>query len=590
MNALIAALVVAPATLPPLHVVGKNLVDPSGKPVLLKGCNLGNWLINEVWMFGLSDRAGVPGDQYGIEQTLTKRFGKAEDLRLMNTFRESWMTERDWKNIQSFNFNLVRVPFNYTILEDDDQPMKLRPDAFRWLDKAVSEAESHGLYVILDLHGVQGGQTADQTTGRSGQNKLWDVPANQARMDWLWKEVAKHFRDRTSVIAYDPMNEPWGAPKTVVEARFEKVYAAIRTEDPEKLVLAHGATDNFDHFGDPKDHGWHNVGFQMHFYPGLFGDAPRIRSSLRHLDRLKTFDAKINTLNVPFLVGEMNAVLKSNGGAGMMRRYYDAHAGYGWMTTMWSYKVLTASGGYDGNGGWGMVTNAKPMPLINFEKDSKSDIESFMASFATQPLDVYEDLRKYLAEDNPKLPALPHEAAPRTIAPTEAARNGWNVMDLNGAMGGGLVNLSNGVFELYGAGEDIWNSSDQFRFMNRKVSGDFEVSVTLDAMEDTETYTKAGLMVRQALSPDSATVLLTVFPGGGTQVAERDAAGENMKGEDGPKGAIKGKLTIARRGNVLIFAVRGKEFARRTIPALSGPVYVGPIALSHNNAELTKVT
>ena len=52
----------------------------------------------------------------------------------MELYRQNWITDRDFKIVRSFGFNVVRVPFNYTLLEDDERPMQLKPDAFKWLD------------------------------------------------------------------------------------------------------------------------------------------------------------------------------------------------------------------------------------------------------------------------------------------------------------------------------------------------------------------------------------------------------------------------------------------------------------------------
>lgn len=574
--------------LPPLHVQGAQLLDPNNKPVILKGCNTGNWLLIEFWMLGLDGKKGSPNDQWELEQLLSKRFGHNEDELLMDIYRSSWMTERDWANIQSFGFNLVRIPINYRLLEDDENPMHLRPDAFQWLDIAVDQAEKHGLYVILDLHGAQGGQTMNDHTGHSGQNKLWTVPENQERMAWLWTQIAKRYKDRSTVIAYDTLNEPYGGTKPQILKQFEKTYPAIRSVDPEKLIFAHGQTDNFDFYGDPKEHGWHNVGFQMHYYPGLFGDAPKVKSNVRHLASLENVAKKVEKVNVPFLVGEMNVVMKSTGGAPMMRRYFDAHASHGWLTTMWSYKVITPEGGTAG-GSWGMYTNSAPAKTINFDTASKTDIEAYFRSFATQPLEAYDDLVKYLVPKEVVLPPLPQDAAPRTTAPADEGLDGWKSTDIGGAMKGGLVK-SGSKFDLYGEGEDIWGSSDQFRFLSRPFTGDFTVSVTIDAMEDTNTYTKAGLMVRASLDGDSAAALLSSFPGGDVQAAIRATKAGNMEGSDGPKTKLPTTVQVSRVGGTIVFSANGKEFLRKSIPALTGLVYVGPVALSHSGGELTKVT
>ncbi|HLA74254.1 MAG TPA: cellulase family glycosylhydrolase, partial [Steroidobacteraceae bacterium] len=133
---------------PPLHSQGTKWVDRSGHEVILKGTNLGNWLLQETWMMGQT------GDQCAIEQTLTTRFGAAEKERLQNLFRDSWITTRDWDLMAAHGLNVVRVPFIYSLLEDDANPFHLRADAWKYLDYAITEAAKRRMYVILDLHGA----------------------------------------------------------------------------------------------------------------------------------------------------------------------------------------------------------------------------------------------------------------------------------------------------------------------------------------------------------------------------------------------------------------------------------------------------
>ena len=151
---------------PFLRAEGTRIVDADGNPVILKGCNLGNWLLLEMWML---DLRGIR-DQYEFESILAQRFGPAEKDRLMELYRSNWIRERDFEVVRSFGFNVVRLPFNYRLLEDDANPFQLRPDAFKWLDAALRMAQGAGLYVILDMHGVPGGQSDDHTTGHAGQN------------------------------------------------------------------------------------------------------------------------------------------------------------------------------------------------------------------------------------------------------------------------------------------------------------------------------------------------------------------------------------------------------------------------------------
>lgn len=587
----------ASASLPSLKPVGKHMVDPQGRRVELRGVNLGNWFVIEPWMLAMTDGDEKVSDQFEFEQILETRFGGAERQRLMDLYRNHWLTEKDFQIIRTFRFNLIRLPLNYRQFEDDSRPMQLRPDAWKWVDRAVEMAERNGMYVILDMHGVQGGQSVYDHTGHAGQNKLWGSASNQARLAWLWQQIARRYRTRSAVVAYDVFNEPYGGSKPDQVKVFRTALASIRSVDPDKLVFAHGNWDSFSHYGNPLDNGWRNVGFQMHYYPGLFGNGqPTITTHARHIQAMEGVARQVDELNVPFLVGEMNVVFQSAGGPSMMRRMYDLHTRNGWMTTMWSYKVLSRSGKI-GNASWGMVTNADAWTPPNLRTDTKARIEARFRSLSSMNLEVYTELRDKLAAKTytpPPLPALP---AVRLTAPGRDELPGWSQVDVGGSRTGGLVRRPDGAFALYGGGDDIWGSSDQFRFLHQRIRGDFTVEVLLKSVEDVETYTKAGLMVRAGLSADAPHVIVSMFPGGGLQFARRETPG----GATAEVAVLQHdrvenvKLRIQRRGAQLIAFVRltpsseWRAMGSTTLPSMGTEAEVGVVSLSHDNGRLAEV-
>lgn len=582
----IAAAALAP--LPKLHVEGHRLVDPVGKEVLLKGTNLGNWHVIEFWMLALKN---PPKDQFALEALLTERFGEVEKERLMNVYRASWLTERDFKIIPTFGFNTVRLPTNYRLLEDDRHPFVLRKDAWKWIDRAIDLAERNGLYTIIDMHGVQGGQSPYDHTGHSDQNHIKDSVEDQKRLAWLWGEIAKRYRDRSAVVAYDVWNEPYGTPKPLQKPIFERALTEIRKVDADKLVYAMGNFDEFAQYGDPKANGWKNVGFQMHYYPGMFGGGdPTIKTQRQHLARLEGVAAEVRKLDVPFLVGEMNVVFDAAGGADMMRRTYDQHASYGWATTMWSYKIQHADGGH-GDASWGMVVNAKPALQIDFKTAPKSKIEAYFRSFATQELQVNEKLRKALGDPSYRPEPFPSLPPKRTVAPQETL-TGWTQTDIGGALAGGLQNVSGG-FDLFGGGRDVWGARDEFRFLHRTVDGDFTLEVTLVGVEDIDAYTKAGLMIRASTAPDAPFAMLSSFPSGEAQLAHRDATGGEATAPPTSKGPLQGmRLRLVRKGGTIAASVRRNDGWKplASIPdRLPKTVLVGAIVSSHDPSQLAKV-
>lgn len=582
--------------LPALRVVGKNLVDPGGRVVQLKGVNLGNWFVLEMWMLGLAGGPTGVSDQFEFEGILRERFGADEAARLMDVYRENWITERDMARIAGFGMNVVRLPMNYRMFEDDARPMRLRPDAWKWLDRAIGMAEKHGLYTILDMHGVQGGQSVYDHTGRRDQNKLWSVPENQARLAWLWGEIAKRYGARTSVVAYDVMNEPYGGKPEEIAAVFRQTLAAIRKVDPETLVYAPGNTATFTFHGDPRKNGWKNVGFTFHYYPGLFGGGPpNLVTHAKHLRFLPTVAEQIDRLKAPFLIGEMNVVFESAGGGAMMRRYYDAHASYGWATTMWSYRVTSDKGGHAG-GSWGMVTNKGPARKIDLRQASEAEVEAYFRGFSSEPLVEYADLKKHLTAKNHKLPPLSPIPEPRRTTAHQDVLAGWTATDVGGARKGGLQQRADGAFDLYGGGEDVWGTQDAFRFLHRTQADDFGLSVVLESVEALDTYTKAGLMVRVGLDPKAACALISVFPSGEVQFAVRSSSGGEMAGI-GELLELKLPITltlIRRQGTLSAFAqgADGVSHKMGELPVsgeLAGPISLGAIALSHDDAQLVKI-
>ncbi len=279
---MISALAAAPAAsgLDVLSVDGPDLVDPAGEVVVLRGVNLGNWLLLEPWMLGLDQSEesadGFP-DQHTILAVLEERFGAEEADRLMESWRSGYVTPRDFEVLRGFGFNAVRLPIHHGVIENAANPGTLEPDGIRWVDRALEMAQDAGMYVILDLHGVPGGQSVDAPTGRVGQNRLWSDPAMQERTVSLWAALAARYADHPAVAAYDVVNEPFGDFHENVSPRmrdlFDRIHDAVRGVDPDTLLYAPGTLQGIGFYGDPAAAGWTNTGFTEHTYPGLFGQG-----------------------------------------------------------------------------------------------------------------------------------------------------------------------------------------------------------------------------------------------------------------------------------------------------------------------------
>ena len=589
---------IAGAPLPRLKVSGRYLVDDAGAKITLRGCNLGNWLLIEPWMLGI--RSERFRDQYSVVTTLQTRFGPERAAQLMELYRDNWMTAREFGLVKSFGFNLVRVPFHYGLLMDDEHPSVLRADAFKWLDRAVELAEQAGIYVILDLHGAPGGQSVDAPTGRAGVNALWDNPKFQEQTAWLWQRIAERYRDRAAVVAYDVLNEPWGDFRTDVRSRlvelFGQLYAAIREVDPNKLVFAPGSLRGITFYGRPSEHGWKNVGFTEHFYPGVFGrGAATLETHAQFLAfTVPAHRQMLERLDVPYLIGEFNVVFDRIAKPEIMRRYYDEFGASGWLATMWSARMINPRGGVQPDN-WYLITNAQPFALPDLETAAYEDVAQAFRQLGGLELVADDALRTALtAREAGRLPLAIYTDAAITSPPADAIP-GWTGMDVAAAPPGGAKSHSNGGVTIYGSGGDIWGNRDEFRFLYREISGDFAVGNRLSAISAPHPFAKAGWMLRESRAPDAAHVLVHAFADGRVMLAWRAERGGPTQERTLTISGLPVGLGLERndREVQVRYTDADGDWHRQAVPDevhLPDNALLGLIVLSHDDSTLASAT
>ncbi len=155
---------------------GKEFISPDGKPLLLKGINLGNWLLPEGYMFKFK----TANSPRLIHTVINELVGADEGRRFWKTYHENYITREDIRFIKQSGFNSVRVPFSYRLFVSDAAPTKLEGEGYRHLDDVVAWCKQEDLYVIFDMHGAPGGQTGDNIDDSWGYPFL--LKASRARI------------------------------------------------------------------------------------------------------------------------------------------------------------------------------------------------------------------------------------------------------------------------------------------------------------------------------------------------------------------------------------------------------------------------
>jgi aryl-phospho-beta-D-glucosidase BglC (GH1 family) len=238
-------------------VNGKNFIDVDGKPILLKGINLGNWLVPEGYMFHFKS-VNAPRMIYELFNVLV---GEDEANKFWNSFRENYITKEDIHYIKSLGFNSVRIPFNYRLFVTEYPYNELKGVGYELLNKAIKWCKEENLYVILDMHCAPGGQTGDNIDDSFGYPFLFESPESQQLTIDIWKKLATLYKDESIIIGYDFLNEPIAHYFDVdklnptLEPFFKKLSTEVRAIDPNHIFFIAGAqwNSNFKVFGPPFD-------------------------------------------------------------------------------------------------------------------------------------------------------------------------------------------------------------------------------------------------------------------------------------------------------------------------------------------------
>jgi endoglucanase len=363
--------------LPFLHAQGTQIVDPVGHPVILRGINLGGWLVEEPWMepFVTTPPSGsdlqTVRDHVSLWKVVGKRFGTAGMLKARTQFRDAWLNESDFDRIHAAGLNCVRLPFLASLAGE--------PDGMAWLDKAIAWAGARGIYVVLDLHGVPGGQSDQDHTGQAGVNAFFKTPADITATEALWTRIAKRYAGNPVVAGYDIVNEPTGTPNSdtlyVVE---DHLYQAVRAGDPKHLVFIEDGYTGVPWMPYPVPIGWTNVVYSWHSYQF---DA---KSPQDHLDTIQKDLAQIakmqKTRQVPFYIGEFG--LEPNATAqtvGTVINDFDAQ-GVSW--SLWTYKAI-----FGGNQNlWALYENSQPLTPLDPYRDTPAQWQQKCAQVRTENL------------------------------------------------------------------------------------------------------------------------------------------------------------------------------------------------------------
>ncbi|HEX7653080.1 MAG TPA: cellulase family glycosylhydrolase [Verrucomicrobiae bacterium] len=365
-----------PASLTPwLHATDTNLVDATGRRLTLRGLNFGGWFIMEKWMCPLD--SGSLADTYAAITNLDARFGVATEQSLIYGYQTNWITLTDLNNLTNGGYNCIRMPVwwgNFYSITNTT-PTGWRADAFTVLDWLVTNCAARGIYVVIDMHGVVGGQSASDSTGRQNLNEYWTNTLDQQQTAYMWSQLAAHYANNPTVAGYDLLNEPFGAPSnTAVWNIYTNLYSVIRAVDPRHICIMEGTFNswNWSMLPNPATYGWTNIMYSMHEYQ-WGGSVATIEAGSDN----QVVDWMAHAAwNVPDYVGEWNDMGQGAACYDYSINAYDT-AGVSW--SMWAYKATHGLG----TDGWGWYNLTYWPTTPNLSTDSAAAIANAWKQWRT---------------------------------------------------------------------------------------------------------------------------------------------------------------------------------------------------------------
>jgi glucose/arabinose dehydrogenase/regulation of enolase protein 1 (concanavalin A-like superfamily) len=169
----------------------------------------------------------------------------------------------------------------------------------------------------------------------------------------------------------------------------------------------------------------------------------------------------------------------------------------------------------------------------------------------------------------------------------------WVTANIGNTGIAGSASYSDGTFTVSGSGWDIWGTSDAFRYVYQPFSGNVDIRARVTGVTNTNTWAKAGVMIRETLNANSKHAMVAVTPGQGVAFQRRTSTGGSST-HTAASGSAPYWVRLVRSGNTFT-AYRSStgstwtQIGSVTI-SMTANVFVGLPVTSHNNSSVCTAT
>lgn len=176
-----------------------------------------------------------------LPEPTPRKLPRWRGFNLLNKFNQEWSNrsfeEQDFEWIAELGFNFVRLPMDYRVWTNPDNPYRLREEELREIDRAVRFGEKYKLHVQLNFHRAPGYTVASPPEPLN----LWKDEEAQKICMHHWAQFAKRYKGIPNrQLSFNLFNEPAGVDAEPHRKVVERVVEAIRKEDANRLIVCDG--------------------------------------------------------------------------------------------------------------------------------------------------------------------------------------------------------------------------------------------------------------------------------------------------------------------------------------------------------------
>ncbi len=254
-----------------LSTLGPYLKDDNSNNVILRGINLGGWMLQEPYLFQFT---GAADSQHEFKEKLVEFIGQENTDNFYNAWYENFITQVDVDSLASHGYNSIRLPMHYDLftLPIQNEPVSGENTwldlGFSMVDNLLDWCEANNMYLILDLHAAPGGQGFGSDINDYNPNlpSLWESEENKNKTIALWGKLAERYSDEPWIGGYDLLNEThWNLAENELRNFYIDVTNEIRQYDQQHIIFieGNGYANDFSGLTPPWDD---NMVYSFHKY------------------------------------------------------------------------------------------------------------------------------------------------------------------------------------------------------------------------------------------------------------------------------------------------------------------------------------